>query len=823
MKRIINNILRLACLLYPLFPVLYVAVAVLLVYIILNTGVYPVGTETMEHLYRGNVVYRSLAEGNVIPGVDLMRMGGIEIFRSYSPVSSYVIALCEALAGGDVINGYFIFTGLMYFLSACVWFVIGQRRKRPLLGAFLGLFWFLMPYQLDLLLGSGNLSRVMAVSVLTPLYLHCLTLTGQEKNIKYFIGVAGLQALIVLTDFSYAGMLVIASAVFVLVELCFNEKQLKVDAQIVGVICGWLVSGFWLVPCLLSGSIARHAGADAEVKASFQSLWQSLNPLQRLNENHSLAYFGLSVLIVLIFILLFGKRKDSTKATTGIILLSLTTTFVYYVVQLLPGNSHLRMTVLFAPAIAFTFLAFLDWNSLRTRFSILFCILLLLDLVPSLKTLQPNQNVYDSTSSRYEAMMTTTLISTAQEITEHRLAILDEGNLGSEGLYLASDYQKPVPIINGYDRNQSDLAPRLRYLSRALCDGNYRYVFDRCLELGCDSIIIDATVVDYTDIESGYLVTQANALGYELYEENDHYQLYHRDLGKNWGIVSEYPAIGIGTTAIETSFWYPAMEETDDTNLNHYTFEQLKKYDTILLSGFTYDDQESAEDLILRLSESGVRILIAADGIPLDNRIHERNFLGVRCNNITFSNGYPEMNTIVGLINTDLFPADYATWETVYVEGLDEVWGTALDNDVQLPFYGTVKNENIIVVGLNLNFYYSLTRDKSIERLLSNELDVQVDTLAERNIVPLNIEVNHSQITIQSNQNNVNTTMTGLDCYMSSETLMTKNKQLYVSSGTTVISIIHPYLAIGVGMSVVGIVLAALYFIRWHKKDQIGS
>ena len=48
--------------------------------------------------------------------------------------------------------------------------------------------------------------------------------------------------------------------------------------------------------------------------------------------------------------------------------------------------------------------------------------------------------------------------------------------------------------------------------------------------------------------------------------------------------------------------------------------------------GFTYDDRAAAEQLITRLSESGVRIVIAADGIPEDRGSRNQSFLGGVCN-----------------------------------------------------------------------------------------------------------------------------------------------------------------------------------------------
>ena len=46
-------------------------------------------------------------------------------------------------------------------------------------------------------------------------------------------------------------------------------------------------------------------------------------------------------------------------------------------------------------------------------------------------------------------------------------------------------------------------------------------------------------------------------------------------------------------------------------------------------------DKETAEDLVLRLSRAGVKVIIYADGIPKDKRTHSQNFLGVTCSLIT--------------------------------------------------------------------------------------------------------------------------------------------------------------------------------------------
>jgi hypothetical protein len=99
--------------------------------------------------------------------------------------------------------------------------------------------------------------------------------------------------------------------------------------------------------------------------------------------------------------------------------------------------------------------------------------------------------------------------------------------------------------------------------------------------------------------------------------------------------------------------------------------------------------------------------------------------LGARCNDVEFSNGYPELDTNLGELDCDLFPQGYTDWNAVYLEGLDSVWGSfAVDDEssgqssTSLPFIGTVENDSIVMVGLNLTCFYSLTQDSTVASLL---------------------------------------------------------------------------------------------------------
>ena len=177
------------------------------------------------------------------------------------------------------------------------------------------------------------------------------------------------------------------------------------------------------------------------------------------------------------------------------------------------------------------------------------------------------------------------------------------------------------------------------------------------------------------------------------------------------------------------------------------------------------------------------------------------------------------MDTRIGTIYPDMFPQGHTTWNTVYLDGLDTVWGTFYDNGLNLDFYGTVKNDNIIMTGLNLTYFYSLTDDVSVGQLLSNMSGISSEELPDRKIVPLKVEYGNNEITITSNNDNVNTTLAYHDIFSSSSDITHRNNLMYVNKGTTVIKMSYPYLWQGALVSTAGVVLMVVWLIVKRRNN----
>ena len=129
------------------------------------------------------------------------------------------------------------------------------------------------------------------------------------------------------------------------------------------------------------------------------------------------------------------------------------------------------------------------------------------------------------------------------------------------------------------------------------------------------------------------------------------------------------------------------------------------------------------------------------------------------------------MNTRIGRVYTDMFPQGHTEWNTVYLDGLDTSYGSVDDNGLSLDFYGTVKNDNIIMCGLGIMNFYSMTGDKTVGRLLENMSGLTQETLPQRKIFPLTIDYTGSTITITSNEDNVNTALAYHDIFSTAQNL----------------------------------------------------
>lgn len=796
--------------------VLYTLLSFLLMEILGRNGVYPTGSDTYYHIYRGDYLYHSiLEEGNWYPLINQDWYNGVELLRYWAPLTAYAMAFFQYLAGGDLFLGYLFFCGVVFFFGGISWSFIGQKIHRFWMGTFIGILWFFIPNNLCALFIEGNLARSLSM-IFLPVFVMYLYRYLEEKRVTDFMGITISFVLMILCHLGYAGMLALATLLFLGIY-CVSMKEYVAGVRaVLAILFGFLLTGVWLLPSLGGGIVSMDASET--MKLFFQQLSISLNPFIRLTDNRdTFFYFGLSLFLLAVFGAFLSTKNNRPAFWVAIVLVLLSTKTMYGVVCALPGSGYLWMLRFFSIAICFVLYSFLNWRQLKKRFLVLFCVLIVADCIPSGYLVYGNQSEKQP-EERLDELWEYSFLEKAQEMTVQRLALIDESSLGATGAFLTTAWRDGVKSSFGAGWEAAVTSSNISQLNRAVSGGNLTYLFDRCKEMGNDSVVVKlSSLSKHCTVQQ--LDEEAAASGYELVDANNDYRFYHlEDVTGTFGIITQYHAIGIGTGNHSFALGFPGLEETADPYLDHYSFEELSQYDMIYLAGFAYEDKAVAEDLVTRLSEAGVRIVISADGVPEDRESKAQSFLGVVCNTITFSQGYPLLETIDGELDTDLFPDGHREWETKYVDGLDEIWGRVADESYDIPFFGTVKNDNIIFVGLNLSYYWGLTGDEGVEKLLERAIDMSSRALPERKLVPLTITEDSRGMVIESDYDNVNTTRSFHEIFDTEDSISEKNHMLIVQKGTTTIRYYLRGWEKGAMVSAIALVLWILYLGYLRKR-----
>lgn len=801
-------------------PILYAVMAVFVIGTVMKNGVYPEGSDALYHVYRGDFVYRAIGDGNWYPLFAKEWYNGVELLRYGAPLPAYFMAFCQFLAGGDVLNGYLIFVGMIFFLGAIAWLFVGWRKQRICLGAFIGALWFFMPNNLYAMFTEGNLARCVCM-IFLPLFIDAAEAFFETKKRCWVIVETLLFALMALCDLWYAGMIALGMLVYVLVHRLYSGRESGNRQVLYGILLGFMLTGAWLVPAL-TGGLTAWDKSENMVKF-FQPALLSLNPLERYEGGFVHFYFGLAAALIALLGMFMADKKHRAGFTAGIVFLVCTTDTAYYLLKVLPGSEYLWMLRFISIALCMILYSLLDWRRLRKYILCIVLLLLVADAVPSLPLLYGNQSG-TSAAERLDEMQETTLIQEGLELTGQRIALMDASSLEARGAFLCTGWNDGRDATFGAGWEAAVTARNIRNLNVALESGYFSYMFDRCKEMGNDTVVVRLSCLPKGEGEAEKLAAAAKVSGYTKIKEQNGYQLYHLDgASGNWGVKTGYEAIAIGADVIDIAMQFPAVEEGSSDNLNDYSYEKLSEYNTIYLGAFSYDDKESAEEMILRLSEAGVKIVISADGIPEDNKEHNQSFLGVRCEKISFQNGYPELIIYDKLINPDLFPKGYSDWQTVYTEGLDSVEGYLLENELEIPFLGTVVNENITVIGLGLPQFCRISRDATMSATLSGILGYGNENVPKRELIPIEVEYGKNSVRIVSPVDDLNTTISYHTIFQTGREIGNVNNLMVVDAGLTEIEFVCKELVFGWIVTGCGVILVVLYavFGRIRRKAPV--
>lgn len=805
-----------------LLAVLFILVsAVVMMYTVTESGIYPRGSDTLNHMYRGRLVYEGIKEGNWYILYDTSWYNGIELMRYWAPVPLYMLAGCLFLTGGNLMSSYILFLGALFVLGACGWLLFGVRYQKQYLAAFLGVAWFLLPDNMRVLFAEGNIPRAV-VATLLPYLLYAIWQFLEEKRTKAMYAIVLLMALIALCHLMIAAMVGITTFLFVCFDAVCNKRIRRGIYLLTGMVLSFLLIGVWLVPALRGGLMGMSEAGTAQVMRDFfADGFTSLNPADRYSGELETFYYGIGIFIVGIIGMLFAGRKSTAGFITGLFLFFSTTNSLYEFYSKVPFHQFFWMIRFIPVGLGFTFLALLLWRNAKSSVLIVLCILLLIDVYPARFYLYTEKadratNVSAAQMRRAENYG----ILQAKELTKQRMALFDLSSYGAFAAYMISAVEPSKDYTFGWAWQGAATAVNIVQLNSAYAEGNFYYLFDRCLLMGNDTVLLRIALLPRQEKDIPAVSEAAEKSGYSLQEQGADYLIYTVDTQDRFGTVTTYEAAAIGGGGSDLARLFPAFEELSDPYIDHYTFEELSLYKTIYLSDFNYEDKKRAEALVQKLSDAGVHIIIDMNHISTNDSKGVTTFLGVTAQSITLKNAYGQLTYRDESYTPQEFSSENADWNTVYLNGLNRVDGTVRVGERILPYVGSVSAyENITFLAMNLPYHLQLTGDETVYTLLEQVFGTDRETIPKREIVPLEIARDRDSITIRTDYENTNTALAYYDIFQPDREIAVDWYLVSVGKGTTVIRLQYPYLKQGMIVSLVGIILILLFLWGISKYD----
>jgi uncharacterized membrane protein len=789
---------------------LLAAGALFLSYYMWERGYFASGYDTWGHLFKSDLMYRNIKNGNYYPLFTNLWYNGVQPYRYWAPLPYYILAGLQFLAKGDVTTSYFYFVAFSYFVGGFGWLLWGKSSRRMLLCTFIGMMWFFLPDNMRVFFYEGNVPRMVTTILLPYLVYFIWRFIQHEKNYAA-VFITLLTALLALTHLMISAMMGVGAFIFLVFHVFETRKILRSVEVIISMLLGYVVAGIWIVPALIGGLVAMNSDASKSVMESLTySLQATLNPLIRMFGVTDTYYFGLSIILICILGIFLSNKKAKAGYYTNLLILLCTTPMMIPFLSKLPLSQLFWMMRFTTIAYVFFFWSFIEWKNARRYFTLLLMILLMIDCIPS----------FMISKYYYQAKgIIADEVEVAKEITTQRVSLMDLSILNSYPSWELCEGENATQYTFGWAWQGASTASNIVMLNTSLEKGNYEYMFDRCLELGNDTVIVLKQLVTKINETKEHLVEAAGESNYYLYSETTEAYIFHLDVTGNFAVKTHYRGFGIGKDVEQIVFPYPTFIG-ESVNLEDYTIEALSQYETLYLSGFEYYNLENAEKMVTTLADMGVRVIIDMSHIPLVEENKRMYFLGVVAQDIEFSNMFPTITYKGEDLYLTKFPEEYATWNTKYIEGVDNVWGTADYYGQQLVFAGTNENSNIIFLGFNLLFYCTQTEDQNAYDILNDCFNVKLYELPEREIIPITVKYTSDTIVIDSPVENVNTTIAYQDNFVSDDNIRSQNNLLFVTKKHTEIKLEYPYLKQGVAASAAGIIITIIFMflIRFINK-----
>jgi uncharacterized membrane protein len=687
---------------------------------------YPWGSDTLGHILRAETIKEGIQQGDWLPRLMPDWYLGIQLFRYYPPLPYILLAGLTAL-GHDPVAAANWFLFLCALAGGLSWLAF-QRWTGWVPATLGGGLYLFLPDNLRVAFAEGNLPRALATALL-PLALYFLLRTVNSDNRPLDrAGLALCMATIVLT---HAMMAAIYAACFtLLIGFLWAFRAMKTRPAvwaITAITTGLLLSGWWLLPSLTGGITEINSAAMTEALAviPFQNY---LDPFIR-THNPEVIYIGVALLVMAIVTLGFSPRRNRYSLAltlTGLCGVLITTPGFNQVFNALPLHNLLWPLRFLGIASTLLLLALVwrleAWSRQALRIVGLGIALLALDGAGSLflihlRPLQPD------------------MLAISQELARSpgwREATLDQSVLGSGPAYLFTAVGKREQVFGWAYQGASD-ASDIAALNDAMQFGQLAYLTDRLNRMGVDDVVLWKGAPN-----AAQTATTLQQAGFLPVFNGEITSLYHRDGGPR-AYQAQDTFLGIGQAVRPYAFLFPQITVGGSQYLDDYSAQELESYQTILLAGFRWRNQATAENLVRQVAASGTRVLVDLTGVSVDPLARIPHFLDVWGERLVLAGDPLSIDGANHSYRIPGFSQDGSLWYTYTPQGLDGValQSNYLDEPVAVYGFRQVPNGQVWFLGLNLAYHAMLTQDPAAIALLSDVLGLPSQSPSDISTVPL--------------------------------------------------------------------------------------
>lgn len=636
----------------------------------------PVGQHIWEHLYRGDFTE--------------YHPSFFSLFTSQAPLPYGIYTLILHLTG-SIQWSYFTLLALLYGAGAVGWMIWSKGKDRILLCTVLATVWFVSPPMLYVVFVQGYLPLAFCLAGVPYLFYFIYEYLEYRKLSALYSIAFCVFCMILCSPIAVVAVLA-ASSVFLLLYGLMNRDWKKMLSILAAAVVGVLFSGFWLVPAVQYGIV----GFTEELP--LESILDAIYPIYM---GGGTLYIGVAIFGVAVFGALCSNWRRAagfwTAAVCAVVLVFL--------------QKSLLLMIGMAALLGLVSAALLRWRPCPKWILLVCAALLLADGIFAYHGTQPWAEVQQK-------------VELPPEMQKQWVSALG-GVMPEDDVYVI--------------QNRRMKPEQSRHMEEAFSAGHYYYVFDRSLENGAGTVMMDRKKVPAERQDK--LMDAATKSGYRYQKNVQEAYVFCREVPEQFGTTATYQAIGIGTTAYYASWLFPDIQEGESAYPEDYSVEELSRYQTVYLSGWKVRDQQNLETLLNQLAARNINVVAeAGTGLPL---------FGAKMEELTIAGNMP---ALTGRVNLPELRMDMLA-HGIILQNPDEVWIWGEKNDRREAVAGTCGPVRLL--GLQLTSYTA--REARVEYLpvLETMLEMKAGSHPQRQVVEVTYQKNRGIMTIQAEQGGV--------------------------------------------------------------------